>query len=275
MDQAVVFGKYQNLVGTVTHPSDKSSTVAAIFLTAGMLHQAGPFRLYVDLARALADKNICSMRFDLSGIGESLAVGVGGQSIDRAANETAQAMDYLQNTYHIDKFILFGLCSGADDSVHTAVKDNRVVGLVTLDGCGYRTARFRWIRLTRHIVPRLLMPSKWMRLIQRLMAQDDEALATLKVGADIREYPTRDDAANEFKILLNRGVQMHFIYTSGIAEYYNYENQFFEMFSDVSWNGLASTKFFPHMDHVAMLCEDRNELVQDVSRRMIGIANSY
>ncbi len=275
MNQAIVFGKYQNLVGTVTHQSGAAANVAALFLTPGMLPHAGPFRLHVDLARAVAQQNICSLRFDLSGIGESLAVGAGGQSIDRAANETAQAMDYLQETHSIDKFILFGLCSGADDSIHTAVKDNRVVGVVTLDGCGYPTPRFRWIRLTTHIAPRLVMPSKWIRLLRRFTAKEDVALATLKMGNDIREFPTRDAAAREFQTLVNRGVHMHFIYTSGVGDYYNYEQQLFDMFSDVNWNGLATTTFFPRMDHVAMLCEDRKELVHDISRRIIEIANNY
>ena len=154
MDHAVVFGKYQNLVGTVTEPIGEPSSVAAIFLTAGMLHHAGPYRLHVDLAHEVSKSNMLSIRFDLSGIGESLGVGQGGQSIDRAANETAQAMDYLSEKYGIKKFVLFGLCSGADDSVHTALTDKRVVGVVALDGCGYRTKRFYWHRLVSHYAPR-------------------------------------------------------------------------------------------------------------------------
>lgn len=272
MDNAVVFGKYQNLVGTVTQPNGETSSVAAIFLTPGMLHHAGPFRLHVDLARKLADSNILSLRFDLSGIGESLGIGQGGRSIDRAANETKQAMDYLADQFGVEKFILFGLCSGADDSVHTAMADERVVGLVTLDGCGYRTRRFHWHRMISHYAPRMMMMSKWSRLIKRIAGSAAESPATLQMGTDVREFPSQDVAAKEFQTLSDRGVQMHFVYTGGIADYYNYANQFFDMFRGVTWNGQASTTFFPQMDHVAMLCEDRENLVADVTSNIVQMS---
>ena len=278
LDNAVVFGKYQNLVGTVTAPIEKNcdtAPVAAIFMTAGMLHHAGPFRLHLDLAHQLSKSNIVSMRFDLSGIGESFGVGTTGRSIDRAANETAQAMDYLTSQYGIEKFVLFGLCSGADDSVHTALSDHRVVGFVSMDGCGYPTKKFYWNRLTSHYLSRLLMLSKWMGVVKRLFGGSRQTPSSLQSGSDIREFPTQDVAEKEFQSLVQRGVDMHFVFTGGIAEYYNYVDQFHDMFSKVDWNGKATTTFFPHMDHIAFLCEDRNQLVADVTSKMIEMTNQH
>ena len=240
IDQAVVFGQFQNLVGTMTAPASRyddegageTANVAAIFLNAGMLHHAGPFRLHVDLARTIANYGISSLRFDLSGIGESLGVGAGGRSIDRAANETSQAMDFMFEAYGIEKFILFGLCSGADDSVHTALKDSRVVGVVAMDGCGYATAKFYKNRAIRHYLPRLCSPAKWQRLLSRWFGGNSDTPSSLQLGTDVREFPSRDQAAREFQQLVDRGVQMHFTYTGGIADYYNYEQQFFEIESD-------------------------------------------
>lgn len=274
MDHAVVFGKYQNLVGTVTEPIGEPSSVAAIFLTAGMLHHAGPYRLHVDLAHEVSKSNILSIRFDLSGIGESLGVGQGGRSIDRAANETAQAMDYLSEKYGIKKFVLFGLCSGADDSVHTALTDKRVVGVVALDGCGYRTKRFYWHRLVSHYAPRLMMLSKWTALIKRSIGTSDGTPNSLQMGTDVREFPDCDVAESVFQSLADRDVRMHFVYTGGVAEYYNYADQFFDMFQNVRWNENASTTFFPHMDHVAMLCDDREQLVRDVTTNIVYMAKN-
>ena len=273
IDQAVVFGTYHNLVGTMTAPesryesqrSEELADVAAIFLNAGMLHHAGPFRLHVDLARTIATHGISSLRFDLSGIGESFGVGVAGRSIDRAANETSQAMDFLRETQGVEKFVLFGLCSGADDSVHAAINDSRVVGVVAMDGCGYPTANFYMNRLFKHYLPRLCSPQKWSRVFSRLTGVETEMPTSLQLGTDVREFPSRDQAAREFQQLVDRGVQMHFAYTGGIADYYNYEQQFFDMFADVDWNDQASTSYFPEMDHVALLCEDRERIITDIS----------
>ena len=277
IDQAIVFGRHQNLVGTVTAPENRftgdHADVAAIFLTPGMLHHAGPFRLHVALARDLASDGICSLRFDLSGIGESLGVGTAGRSIDRAANEAQQAMDHMSDELGIDKFVLFGLCSGADDSVHAALNDDRIVGVVAMDGCGYRTSRYHWNRLTKHYLPRVISPAKWVSWLLR-QSTPDSAPKTLQMGADIREFPPLAQATSEFRQLVDRGVRFHFAYTGGITEYYNYEQQFFDMFSDVDWRGQATTSYFSQMDHVGMLCEDRERLVADINdaiRRIVAI----
>lgn len=143
-ETAVVFGDYSHLVGVVAEPTsvDSSDTFAVLIITAGMLPSSGPFRLHVDLARSLATENILSLRFDLSGIGESLAVGTCGSSLDRAAIEISAAIDFLSENYGITRVALFGLCSGADDALYAALQDKRIVGLFCVDGCGYRTPKF-------------------------------------------------------------------------------------------------------------------------------------
>tara|TARA_R110002049_G_scaffold72490_2_gene187121 strand:+ start:142999 stop:143916 length:918 start_codon:yes stop_codon:yes gene_type:complete len=276
MERPVVFGNHDHLVGVVTeaeHPAGNSE-VAVILMTAGMLHHVGPFRLHVDLARQLASKGIRSLRFDLSGIGESLGVGSAGSSIDRAAAETGAAMDWMRENGGSRKFILFGLCSGADDSMHTAVNDDRVHGFVAIDGCGYRTKRFHWYRLIRHYVPRLLTPKKWFQFVKRILSANETPPSTLQAGSDVREFPDREEAVKQFQTLADRQTRMHFVYTGGISEYYNYQQQFFEMLPEVDWQQTASTTFFPHMDHVALLCEDRNQLVSHVVSEIASIVES-
>ena len=272
INEAVVFGAHRNLVGAITRTSLHQSDVAAILLTPGMLHHAGPYRLHVDIARAIAKQDILSLRFDLSGIGESLAVGAQGRSIDRAKNETSLAMDYLQERFGTRKFVLFGLCSGADDSVHTAVNDDRVVGLVTMDGCGYPTKTFFRNRIMHHYLPRILSPSKWVSVVRRMLSDQSNSTSS-QLANDVREFPDRDEAAREFRALVDRRVLMHFIFTGGIQDYYNYEGQFWDMLPDVQWHGRATTSYYSDMDHVGLLCEDREKLVDEISFRIARIAD--
>jgi len=280
MDRAIVFGQHDHLVGVVTEPNERTigslkrcAEIAAIMLTPGMLHHVGPFRMHVDLARWLAGHDLRSLRFDLSGIGESLGMGATGCSIDRAAAETSAAMDWMSEHYGCQRFILFGLCSGADDSIHTAFQDPRVAALVVIDGCGFRTRRYHWHRCYSHYLPRLCRPSKWKRLLRRLLVSQTTPPPTLQAGTDVREFPIRDEAAKQLQQLANRGTRMHFVYTGGVAEYYNYAGQFFDMFPQVQWQGHVSTEYFAHMDHVALLCEDREQLIDHVGQRMLDFAD--
>ncbi|WP_430454777.1 alpha/beta fold hydrolase [Rhodopirellula europaea] len=286
-EQAVVFGSQNHLVG-IYHPTANpvDAETAVIFVTPGMLHNAGPFRLHVDIARQLGCRGVASFRFDLSGIGESLPVGASGRSIDRASDEIREAIDWLQEQHGIQNVILFGLCSGADDSIHAAQKDSRVSGIITMDACGYSTRRFRWNRIRHHYVPRLASLDAWKRLSRRLLGKTS-ALAwllqllpdssgpeysTMPMGSDLREYPAREIAEVEFQSLVDRGCRLHMIYTGGALEIYNYAEQFFEMLPGVRWNDQATVDFYPEMDHVAILCEDRKKIVDRVTERAVEFA---
>ncbi len=269
LDRPFVFGEYDHLVGVATLPghadgqTPDSDRPAIIMMTPGMLHHVGPYRMYVQLARGLSKEGFLSFRFDLSGIGESLAVGTSGTSLERATSEAAAAMDLLQSEFGIEKFILFGLCSGADDSVHTALKDDRVTGAILLDACGFATKRFYWQRACSHYLPRVFKPFTWRRSLEKFLPAEDTP-ASLAIGDDIREFPDRDQAAKEIQSLVDRNVKMRFVYTGGVGHYYNYENQFRDMFHDVAFNDSVSWKYFQKFDHVATLCEDRKLLLTDI-----------
>lgn len=261
-----VFGDHRNLMGVMTLPSGERRETAVIMVTAGMVHQVGPFRLHVEMARELAKEDIASFRFDLSGIGESLAVGGKGGSLQRAAAEIGHAMNLIEAEYGIKEFYLFGLCSGADDSFYAAQQDNRIRGAVMMDGCGYKTSRYTMHKLLGHFLRRSVNPQKWIDVVNRRFNQDSDPSYSVPMGDDIREFPEQREAALQIQALVHRDARLRFIYTGGVAEYYNYERQFWDMFADVKFNKYVSTVFFPDMDHVAFLEEDRATLVNDVVR---------
>ncbi len=264
MEKPLIFGPLDHLVGMVNVPQQLRRDVAVVMVTPGMLHSAGPFGLHVRLAGALAGCNILSFRFDLSGIGESLGVGSQGSSLGRAADEIQQAMTLLEQTYGIRQFVLFGLCSGADDSFHTASKDERVVGAFLMDGCAYRTSAFYLYRLTRHYLPRALSIWRWVNLVKQAFGRSPETPVSLQAGGDIREFPSREAAAVALRRLIARGVHMRFLYTGGASDDFNHLGQFARMFHDVEREEFVSCAHLPNVDHVAMLHEDRQAVIQDL-----------
>jgi pimeloyl-ACP methyl ester carboxylesterase len=271
-DDAVLFGEHQNLVGVwnagsapqAKRPSCRSTAV--IILTAGMVHHSGPFRLHVQIAKQLQRIGVASLRFDLSGIGESLAVGASGSSLDRASQEVGQAIDWVMENHDIDRVILFGLCSGADDAIHTAVHDPRVEGVIAMDGCGYRTPGFYFHRIQQHYLPRMLRFNKWSRLFRRSLRKDQSEVQSLKFGDDVREFPERQVAEEQLHALARRQVQLHFIYTGGVGDYYNHRGQFHAMFPLLKACKEITHQYFGDVDHVGFLCEDREMIVRHIGQ---------
>ena len=277
METAHVFGHHENLFGIHTDPLAISKTnkntshckTAVIMLTAGMLTNVGPSRLHVSLAADLAEQGIGSFRFDLSGIGESLPVAGQGASVVRAIGEVKQAMDFLQREHDYSQFMLFGLCSGADDAIATALQDDRIVAVCSMDGCGYRTQKYSLYAAWRKYLPKVISPLKWIQLGKKWFLKEPIKGSSMPLGSDIREFPCCEQAEQEIRSLADRGVQLLFLYTGGVIDYYSYERQFYDMFPLLKGRNEIKVEYHPRWDHVAFLEEDRLQLVDRVTTWLV------
>ena len=279
METPHVFGEFDHLVGVHTpatidsrslHSSHESTEIdcstAVLLLTPGMLHHVGPYRLHTHIAKELSNLGIPSFRFDLSGIGESLAVGSQGSSLSRATHEIGQAMDFLQSQYGYQQFALFGLCSGADDAIPAAISHDRITAAFLMDGCGYRTLNYWPHRFVKKYLPKMLRWSKWKALAKSLFSRRSwEASATMPLAFDVREFPGKEESLRNIQSLLDRGVHLHFLYTFGVIDYYSYADQFYEMFPELKERWELQVSYLPDMDHTAMLIEDRRDLVHKIT----------
>lgn len=141
-EDAFLFGSAQGLVGIVTEASSQSrpgvgANLGVVFLNAGVIHRVGPSRLYVTLARELAALGCVVARFDHSGVGDSPVRKDGLPFEESAIAEAREAMDWLQKTRGVERFVLAGLCSGAVTSFDAAVVDERVVGVAMINPQGF------------------------------------------------------------------------------------------------------------------------------------------
>lgn len=140
-EHAFLFGSSQGLAGIVTEPSGGGpgapANLGVVFLNAGVIHRVGPSRLYVTLARELAALGCVVARFDHSGVGDSAVRRDGLPFEESAISEAREAMDWLQKTRGVDRFVLAGLCSGAVTSFEAAVVDERVVGVAMINPQGF------------------------------------------------------------------------------------------------------------------------------------------
>jgi alpha-beta hydrolase superfamily lysophospholipase len=134
-ESAQRFAADGGLFGILCEPAAGRSETAVLMLNVGGNYHIGPHRLYVKAARALAAAGLCSLRFDLAGIGDSRMRP--GSSLDSmyyrdAMPDVRTAIDFLA-AKGCRRFYLLGICSGAYVAFQTALLDARVNGQILMN----------------------------------------------------------------------------------------------------------------------------------------------
>lgn len=248
------------LLGILTTPTPEKKVAGApvaLILNAGIVHRVGPFRMHVDIARQLAARGFSTLRLDLSGLGDSAPRTGQLELEDRAKLDVSDAMDTLTKSTGATKFVLLGLCSGAFNAHQVAVKDERIVGSVFLDGIVFRTLGFFF----RHHVLRFFKPRFWRNAIKRRMLQGsdgdiDSAASSLAEQEFFGGELSQDEVINDLNRLMHRGVQMLFLYTDGYDDICS-RSQFKEMYGIQPDDGQLQVEYYPKSQHTFRLIENR------------------
>ena len=263
-----------------------------VLINAGFLHSIGPNRLYTDLCRRLAVYGFDSLRFDLPGIGNSLeadsaytnsvAEGVARQesSSEVVTKSINEALSILSEESPARKFVLCGLCSGADDALEFARHDDRVAGIVAIDSAGFRTPGFYLYHFLQHYPRRLLSLSKWQAALRAVLDRSaDKKIADSDPIANANDGYRKISEAREFRDRLtdiisrnsgnggqadeNGKCEMLFVYTGGVAHYYNHEEQFNSMIKDIEVGEQLRVNYYPDSDHLLLVSAHREALIKD------------
>ncbi len=143
-EQAIAFGPRRSLVGVVTWPPtmDRSPAPplglpAVVLLNSGILHRVGPNRIYVRIARSLAAMGFLVLRFDFSGVGDSPPRDDNLLFEQSSLQEIEQAMAKLHTLAGSTRFVLMGLCSGAQAAFEAALSNPSVIGAVLINAGGH------------------------------------------------------------------------------------------------------------------------------------------
>lgn len=114
------------LFGIRTYPTGGAPTPTVIFSNEAYHHHIGPGRLWVDLARRLATLGLASLRFDLSGLGDSQARNGEHELRVRSAVAFDDYVDAINLVSPSDprQVVLVGLCSSAYQSLESALEQH-------------------------------------------------------------------------------------------------------------------------------------------------------
>ena len=269
-EEAVLFGESNSLVGIVTLPEDAKRDLelpAFVLLNAGMIHRVGPNRHYVDIARKLAAMGFVALRFDFSGLGDSV-IGSNNLTIDESTLlETQEAMSYLGATRGVKRFVLVGLCSGATTSLNVACREPRVEGVVLINPEGYTTELASFvtgrIRSRRYWKRALFDPRRWLKAVTgrfdyRVMAAQAISLFSNKkrVSSDASKV------AADFRLLVERQVRMLIVYSGGDPGLEFQDLILGDQVHELVSSGKLTTEIIPYSDHIFTLLDRGEELLR-------------
>lgn len=279
MERPVRFGRSQSLVGVVCTPPRGARTPAVVFVNAGIIHRIGPNRLYVELARALASRGVPSLRFDLGGIGDSSTPREErGSIMEMVERDLNDAIDLAARESADGRVVLVGLCSGADNALQTAARDERVAGAVLLDPNAYRTRAF-WFRhyaraLRRLRTWRLLLTGthpvgrRFTRLAGRRPEREEDPVMFLAPTT----LPPREVMVAQLRALSARGARLLYVFTGGLPYRYNHAGQFAGTFPELRDEPNLEVRYFPAWDHTFSDPASRKRLIELVSEWMEKVA---
>jgi pimeloyl-ACP methyl ester carboxylesterase len=254
-EQATVLGRSQ-LVGVVARPSDAGARdlPAIVILNTGIVHRVGHHRMYVGMSRQLADAGHTVVRFDFSGIGDSVARHDELSPIRACLSEIKEVLDSIADNYGVRRFVLVGLCSGADYAVLYGRGDPRVEGLVLMDPTLPPTPRYYF----HYVMQRFANLRSWFSaatgrsgllhmLASHLVRQVQPNAAGIEQLA-LQDLQFSPYLAECYAAVAVRGVRMLAAFTS-VSARHTYQGQILDSFPETS-AGALRIEYFPESDHV-------------------------
>lgn len=264
-EQPVRFGAERHLVGILTiPPAGRRREYALIALNAGVLHRVGPHRLHVNLARRVAEVGIPALRVDLSGIGDSQSPRTDLSFRTQSVKDVQAAMDLVSRLLGVNKFILFGLCSGADNSLATALADDRVFATALVDTICYVTpqARLRKISSRFGELGGMRAFARW-GLSRAAKALEDYANHSQQGKTQQgREIPEKVAYEAQLRRLVENDVHILALFSGAMGERFNGPSQFFEAFPNLK--GRVLCHYFPSANHTFTDLSIQSHLVRTV-----------
>jgi pimeloyl-ACP methyl ester carboxylesterase len=267
-EETVLFGIGNDLVGTLNVPHSRRGALGVVLLNAGMIHRIGPHRINVRLARELAQHGIASIRFDLAGHGDSPRPSGALSFQDQAVEDIRQAADTLGKATGLERFAVFGICSGAYHAFNAAARDERLTDLILIDAFRYPTRKTRLI----YYLSRLRQPQRLrraLRFLGRRIVKGANAAPPAPVAQRERlgvidVFPPRESVGPALRALLDRGARIFMGYSASDVEEYNYRRQFEDSFAEYGVAGRVRVDYRSDLDHQFTSSAEQREFIREL-----------
>lgn len=241
-EEIVNFGEGGGLNGIFSSAiASGTDSFCLIFLNAGLIHKIGPNRIYRKLSEKFSKIGFNTFRFDFSGIGDSQSSNDKISGDASHVREIVMAMNCIQKSKGIDKFLLSGICSGARLAFLAALQDSRVIGLSLIDG------EYEDAELMKQVVPKahrktalryykknIFSLQRWMKLLSgksKILTVKNVAILLRSIWVAMASKAKKESAfdgdrhqplvasqptsAGQWEKLVERGVKVQLIFCEG------------------------------------------------------------
>jgi pimeloyl-ACP methyl ester carboxylesterase len=275
IERAVSFGLNECLVGIVTEPGRQVENLPSVVaINGGVLPRSGRGRIYVTLSRRLAALGYRVLRFDMSGIGDSLSRGDGLPPTEAAIQDIDDALNWFVGD--AGRVVLMGLCDGATLAAHRASLDPRVVGAALIDPLIPRTQRYRLLHLWRRIVT----PTTWQEIVRgthpvwRTMRTKTMTLIGQELfptSLDPNEPAISEQLRRIYQGLVDNGVEVYAVFTGGMQHRHCYREQLLDAFPTVKFTDKLKLEYFEANDHHFEWPPHRTWLLESLERWLTSL----
>jgi hypothetical protein len=256
IDEIVQIGGNSSLFGLLTRPDAKPVRgPILVLLNAGLIPRMGPFRLHVTLARQMAARGNATFRFDLPGIGDTML-----ESPMTSLPAVTMALDAIERHAGTNRFVIAGLCRGADLAWKVALHDPRVTGVLQIDGLA-RTGFWFHLAQMRHRLG--WPPLQWLAAASRFVSRHLRR-QPLSIGDLDREWPPVGAERAQLRELLDRHVRVFSLFTGGITSYFLDARQFPATYGSLARDPGVRFAFWPECDHIFFSETDRARMISEV-----------
>jgi pimeloyl-ACP methyl ester carboxylesterase len=243
-----------------------------VFLSAGLLHRVGPYRLHVRLVRELAQLGFSSLRVDLAGTGDS-PPRPGLTNRQSVEADFAEILEILESRLGRLPLVLAGLCTGADNAARLALKEPRVIGMVLLDPICFPDHGFETrliVAKARLIVARYTNPARYVswlkrrfKALTRRRGQRQEVEKSVD-GLAFRDLPSREELRAAIESIREREGRVLSIFTQYALRYYNQRGQLGQVLGVNRYQQFCTELFWPQADHTYRLELHRRRLMEEI-----------
>lgn len=264
MERLVRFGEGDRLCGVL---SNGAAEPAILTHNAGIVHRVGPHRMNVRISRAFAELGHATLRFDLSGQGDSDR---GPQTLgfaEQALEDLRAATDLATDAAGVDRVAVIGLCSATDSAINAALTDDRVVAIGLLDPWAYPSPGSQM----RHLISRASDARRVTRKISSLTGKllgggdarepDDRTVAPgaafqeadglgMQLDFDtLRTRPPLEDFGADLEAITDAGKRVYIAYSSLEKQMLTASKHFFDTFKDFDFKGRLEVDVKMDVDH--------------------------
>jgi pimeloyl-ACP methyl ester carboxylesterase len=266
-ERVISVGVPPSLAGIFTSPEQATAdSPALVLLNSGMMHHVGTCNLSVKFARSAASNGVPAYRFDFSGIGDSRTRNFAGTHEQREVSEVREVLDALTQQEGVSKFVLCGLCSGADAALAAAAIDSRVVGIIQLDPLCRRVRNWYF----HHYYQKVMDVQAWRRVFRRLrgLKTGSEGISPEyleEVDEQARHDLDHTELTRAYAELASRGVRVMVIMTEGQYSCYNSQGQFRDAFASVDFGSGLEEYHLPNTRHIITEPDDQDFVIDLVT----------